>query len=249
MEPCSVLVLGPIQVRTDDGPIAPGGAVSCAILAALVIGAGHAVPDDVLVDAAWQSQPPPDPEHSLHSQITRMRSILGREAVERARGSYALTVDPEAIDAVRFERLSGRARSCEDPSETRALCLEALDLWRGAPFGALADREFLQLESYRLEEIRLDVIETCFAADLDLGRHHEIVPALRAAVVQTPFRETLWEQLIIALDLSGRQPEALRAFDEYARFVRDELGISPGERLGTLRDAIVASRGPGQPTA
>ncbi|MBT8212908.1 MAG: AfsR/SARP family transcriptional regulator, partial [Acidimicrobiia bacterium] len=190
----------------------------------------------------WSDHPPSDPEHSLHSQITRLRRVLGLEAITRNGHSYTLNADPDDVDSTRFERLASTAGDSSDPAGVRAVCLEALGMWRGAPFGDLADREFLQLEAYRLEEIRLNVIETCFDADLDLERHHEVVASLRAAVTQYPFREVLWRQLVTALDRSGRQPEALRAYDEYATFLRAELRIQPGTELQDLRDAIVAGR-------
>ena len=242
MEPCTYLVLGPVMVRTPNGPECPGGPVTRAVLAALLIAANHAVSQELLIDEAWGDDPPHDPGHSLHSQITRLRSLLGPDVVTRSGHAYTLCVEPGELDATRFEQLAARAGEEGDPASTREICLDALDLWRGAPFGDLADRDFLRLETYRLEEIRLNVIETCFDADLELDRHHDIVPSLRAAVTQYPFRETLWRQLVAALSRSERQPEALRAYDEYASFLRAELGIHPGEELQRLRDAIVAGR-------
>ncbi|NNF69728.1 MAG: AfsR/SARP family transcriptional regulator [Acidimicrobiia bacterium] len=248
MEPCRYLVLGPMLVRTPEGQLeAPGGPVTRAVLAALLIAANHAVSQDLLIEETWGDGAPHDPEHSLHSQVTRLRRLLGPEAITRSGRSYTLTVADDSIDAMRFENLAGQASDAEDADTTRALCLEGLELWRGAPFGDLADRDFLRLETYRLEEIRLNVIETCFDADLELGRHQEIVASLRAAVTQYPFRETLWGQLVTALGRSGRQPEGLRVYDEYASFLRSELGIQPGVAMQRLRDGIVADRA--QPTA
>src|SRR6185503_4700366 len=67
-----------------------------------------------------------------------------------------------------------------------------------------------------------------------------LVAALRAAVADNAFRERLWGQLMLALYRSGRQADALEAFQEARRVLADELGLEPGPELRRIQDAILA---------
>ena len=147
---------------------------------------------------------------------------------------------PREVDAAVFEGLVNRAVAAGSPEDTRSLCKQAIALWRGVPYGDLADREFLRLEVRRLEEIRMEAIEACFQADLELGRHREIVGSLRSAVSEFPFDERLWEYYMLALRESGRHAEALQAFEDLEAILRTELDIEPPEQLRELRATIAA---------
>src|SRR6185437_10722812 len=77
-------------------------------------------------------------------------------------------------------------------------------------------------------------------ADLARGRHAEVCAELEALVVAEPLRERLRGQLMLALYRSGRQAEALEAFQQARRVLVDELGIEPGRALRELQQAILA---------
>src|SRR5262245_65724670 len=133
-------MLGPFEVRTDDGFIAdvPGARLR-ALLIALALNPGHVVPKATLLDWIWGDHPPPsDAANALQRLVSRLRKALPEGLVEGQTDGYRLKVEPDAVDAVRFERLVGQARNDEDPRRLR----EALALWRGAgmPDGGLPDR-------------------------------------------------------------------------------------------------------------
>ena len=103
-------VLGPLEVEGPDGPLPVGGPVPRRILCALLVRPGAVVPVDSLLDAAWGDDPPPSAERTLISHITRLREALARVGgaappkLEHRGGGYRLVVEPEAVDAVRFEQ-------------------------------------------------------------------------------------------------------------------------------------------------
>ena len=181
-----IRVLGPIDVLGTSGVVAVGGRHARALLGALVVGVGHAVPIDHLREVVWGQDPPESVDNTLQSNVSHLRHVLGPDAIVRVDGSYELTTEPSNIDAVRFETLLADAAASSDDSERRDFGRQALDLWRGRPFGDLADDEAFKLDAYRLEELRLTAMEICLEADLALGNHELIVGELEAAVEENP---------------------------------------------------------------
>jgi hypothetical protein len=76
-------------------------------------------------------------------------------------------------------------------------------------------------------------------ADLALGRHAALVAELDELAAEHPLRERLRGQLILALYRSGRQAEALAAYQSARRVLVDELGIEPSAALQELERAIL----------
>ncbi len=230
-------VLGPVQVRSDAGLVSPGGSVTRTLLADLLLHVGRIVSYDRLLYDIWGDDSRPA-LHRLHALVGRLRHAIGPDLIEQVDHSYVLRAHPAEIDAHRFETLIERAALAEVPEEARALCLEAFDLWRGVPYGDLADRDFLRLEVTRLDEVRVNGLEVCVEADLALGRHRQIVGSLRNAVTEFPFNERLWLGYLTALLRSGRRPEALKAYRELEGLLDRELAMEPGEGLQALREEI-----------
>src|SRR3984957_8436600 len=125
-------MLGSFHVRADDGVLAdvPGARLP-GLLIALALEPGHAVPKATLVDWIWGERPPSEAANALQRLVSRLRKALPDGAVEGQTDRYRLPTDPDAVAAVRFERLVGQARNGEDPGRVRLL-REALALWRGA---------------------------------------------------------------------------------------------------------------------
>ena len=233
-----IRVLGPIDVLGTSGVVAVGGRHARALLGALVVGVGHAVPVDHLREVVWGQDPPESVDNTLQSNVSHLRHVLGPDAIVRVDGSYELTTEPSNIDAVRFETLLAAAAASSDDSERRDFGRQALDLWRGRPFGDLADDEAFKLDAYRLEELRLTAMEICLEADLALGNHELIVGELEAAVEENPYRELLWFLLIEALEAGFRRVEALRACARL-RGVLAEVGIQASDELTALEQRIL----------
>jgi DNA-binding SARP family transcriptional activator len=153
-----------------------------------------------------------------------------------------LEVPPDAIDITRYEAAVAAARQAAAdgrPEEAVAGFREALGLWRGPALAEVAGSTFATAEAIRLDQGRVTTIEECMAAELACGRHREVLPELEALVHEHTLRERLWELLMLALYRSGRQPEALRAFQDLRSRLGDELGLDPSPALMELERAIV----------
>lgn len=233
-----VRVLGPIDVLTGDVECSVGGHQPRALLGALVVGAGHAVPTDHLQWVLWGDAPPASADVTLQSYVSHLRHLLGPEGITSADHSYELSTNAVDIDAIEFERLVRQADADrQHPDRCWQRCREALSLWRGVPFGGLADDEAFVIEVRRLDELRLAVMEFGLEAELALGRHDLVVGELEAAVAEHPYREHLWILLIKALAQGDRRVEALRACRDL-RHTLGELGLGAVAELAEIEQGI-----------
>jgi DNA-binding SARP family transcriptional activator len=231
-------ILGPLEVEGPAGSVAVGGLRQRALLAVLLLNSGRVVGTDRLVDQVWGENAPKTATTSLHNAISRLRRELGPDVLATQAPGYVLRITPEQVDANRFESQLRAARRAAP--EARCDLIEgALRLWRGPALAEFTFEPFAAPEIRRLEELRVVAIEERIEADLELGRHGDVVGELEGLVKEHPLRETFRRQLMLALYRSGRQAEALDVYqDARTRFV-DELGIEPGPELKRLQAEIL----------
>jgi DNA-binding SARP family transcriptional activator len=240
-------ILGPLEALDGDRLVTLGGPRQRALLAVLLLNANETLSGDRLIDELWGERPPPTAAKTVQVYISRLRRALGDARGEgtiatRDHG-YELGLDPERLDAHRFERLvaEGRSELAAGRSARAASTLEgALALWRGPPLADLAFELFAQREIARLDDMRAAALELLTDAELALGHHAELVGRLERLVAEHPYRERFRAQLMLALYRCDRQAEALQAYHDARRVLGEELGIEPGERLRELERAILA---------
>jgi DNA-binding SARP family transcriptional activator len=231
------LVLGPVEARLNGTAVPLPRRQHRALLAALVVHAGEVVSTDRLVDDLWGEAPPASAMGSLQNAVWQLRKTLGADLVVTKAPGYALAVDPESIDARRFERLLSESAG-QQSAERAATLREALGLWRGPALADVADAPWAETEASRLEALRLTALEERIDAELGLGLHAPLVAQLEALVAEHPLRERLARQLGLALYRSGRQADALEALRR-ARDRLDELGLDPTAELRQLERDIL----------
>lgn len=221
-------ILGSLQVCDDGREIPVGGGKQRALLACLLVKPNQPVAEDALIEALWTGRRPAKAVDNLHVLVSRLRKALGSDRIVREGGGYAVRVDDDELDLTRFERLRAEGRPAE-----------ALAVWRGAPLVDFTYDDWAQAEIRRLEELRLTVLEQRIEADLEDGKHAELVGELRSLVAEHPLREGLRRQLILALYRSERQAEALAAYRDARRMLDDELGLEPSPALRELEGAVL----------
>jgi predicted ATPase/DNA-binding SARP family transcriptional activator len=192
------------------------------------------VSTEALAEAVWDCALPADVPNALQTLVSRARRALGEAAaVEQSAAGYRLAVTSDDVDALRFERLVAEGAVAE-----------ALALWRGP---ALADAgDFAEPFARRLEELRLDATVTFLTGELDAGRGAALVGELEVLVAELPLHEKLAGLLMRALAATGRQADALAAYEALRARLADELGIDPGREaqavhLEVLRGEIAAA--------
>src|SRR4051794_1155796 len=236
-------ILGPLEALDGTRPVALGGRRRRAVLAALLLHPNEALSNERLVDELWGEAPPANALKTLQVNVSRLRKDLPDDVLVTRGHGYELPVEPEALDASRFEGLldEGRAELAAERPERALEALErALSLWRGPPLADLAYEPFAQAEIARLEDLRVAADEQLVDAKLALGRHGDVVGQLERLVEEHPYRERLRAQLMLALYRADRQADALQAYQDARRQLVEELGIEPGERLRELETAVLA---------
>jgi DNA-binding SARP family transcriptional activator/tetratricopeptide (TPR) repeat protein len=237
------LILGPLEVRGEQGVVALGGNKLRGLLAVLLLQANKPVSAERLALALWGQDAPSGVTKTVQVTVSRLRKALGdRVVIATTPAGYCLQMQPDELDATRFERLvedGARALDSGQPLHAAAVLREALSLWRGPPLADLAFEPFAPAEIARLEEQRLAALEARIEADLAAGRHSELVGELRRLVAVDPTRERLAAQLMLALYRCGRQADALEAYQDTRRALIADVGIEPGSRLRELQEAIL----------
>ena len=241
-------LLGPVQVVRAGREIRLGGPRPRAVLALLVLEAGRVVPAGRLVEEVWRGSPPPGAAKTLRSYVSRLRALLNPDATLAARGGgYVLRLDPDVVDAVRFEQLVGAGQAVLGGGAAAAAAgrfRQALGLWRGRALADVCEVETLAREAARLEELRLAAVEGRIEADIALGLHAEVTGELEGLVAEYPLRERLWRLLVLALYRAERQADALTAYRRARDMLAAELGLEPGEDLRRLEQAVLRQEVP-----
>ena len=231
-------LLGPLEVTSDGTPLELGGPKQRALLALLLLDAGRAVSTDRLIGALWGEQPPRTAATSLQNFVSQLRKLLGPDLIATKPPGYLIRIEPSQLDLNRVQTLWNEAKTVS-ASERGPKLRDALAHWRGPPLEEFAYEPFAQNEIARLEELRLTLLEERLDAELEAGEPGELIGELEALVGEHPLRERFREQLMLALYRSGRQAEALEAFQQGRRALVEELGIDPSPRLQQLHGAIL----------
>jgi DNA-binding SARP family transcriptional activator len=243
--------LGPLEVRGRDGLLHVGGPQIRTLLALLLARPGQVMSLSTLVSSLWSGDAPPSAERTVRTYMSRLRHALAPIAGRTPSGQlvvatppgYLLRADPLSVDASRFEQLAlaGRhALTRNDPLAARSHLREALALWRGEAYAEFADVPLLRTEASRLEELRLNTVENRMQSELKLGLGSDLVAEMDSLVSSHPLRERLWVQYMIALYRSGRQAEALSAYQRARAYLADELGLEPSGELADTHRKILA---------
>ena len=234
-------LLGPLSVRDDEAPVRVTGKLRRTLLAALLLDAGTPVSADRLAGLLWGPDAAAGTSAALHTQLMRLRQALGDEDRIRAvPPGYLIDVEPGELDLHVFaeQYAAGRRELAErEWTEASRRFGAALAVWRGRPLAdipALAEDPRIR----ELEETHLHALHGRIEAELNLGRHHELLGELRALTTQHPRREAFHGQLMLALHRAGQPDEAAAAYDEYEKSLLEELGIEPGAELRALREAV-----------
>ncbi|MDL2079117.1 BTAD domain-containing putative transcriptional regulator [Streptomyces sp. GXMU-J15] len=240
MDPVRYRILGTTQALRPDGtPLPVGGARLRALLSALALRGGRAVPVQFLVDEVWGADPPADAPGALQALVGRLRRGLGADAVESVDGGYRLAARPDDIDLHRFDRLTAdglRALADGDPAKAAGVLDDALALWHGPALADLPDRT---AEAARWETRRLDALRARHTAALALGQAEQALPELTALCDSHPLDEPLQALRLRALRDLGRPAEALAAYDDVRRLLAEQLGSDPGPELRELHAELL----------
>jgi DNA-binding SARP family transcriptional activator len=122
-----IRLLGSLEVREGEHVLDVRRRQQRALLAALALRAGEVVSTDRLIVDLWGERAPASATGSLQNTVSALRKTLGRDVLVTQPPGYRLAVEPEDVDANRFERLLAQALDAE-PARRASLLQEALAL-------------------------------------------------------------------------------------------------------------------------
>ncbi|MFI1678086.1 BTAD domain-containing putative transcriptional regulator [Streptomyces sp. NPDC020607] len=235
-------VLGPVRAWRGEEQLSAGSPQQRAVLAALLLRNGRTATAAELIDALWGDEPPSQALAAIRTYAARLRRVLGPDVLVSEAGGYAVCgLAEDALDLAVAEDLwaeAERARASGDLAAARHALNKALDLWDGEPL-ANVPGPYAEAQRTRLEEWRLELLESRLDMDLKQGCHAEAVSEITALTAAHPLRERLRELLMLALYRSGRQAEALAVYADTCRLLADELGVAPRPSLVELQEGIL----------
>jgi DNA-binding SARP family transcriptional activator len=256
-------VLGALAVRENGISITPTASKPRQVLALLALHADQVVPVSALIEELWAGEPPRSARTTLQTYVLQLRALIataleqgadpeGAEPAGPVRtakdvlvtlpGGYLLNSNGGTSDVREFDRLAGkgyRAMDAGDFPGAARLLREALSLWSGPAFADVQGGVQLDMETRRLEEIRLCALDQRIDADLRLGRHRELLAELTVLVSRYRTHENLHGQFMLALHRSGRRGEALDVYQRLRGTLVRELGLEPSASLRRLQRAIL----------
>ncbi|GAA2547475.1 MULTISPECIES: AfsR/SARP family transcriptional regulator [Streptomyces] len=246
-------VLGPVRAWRDDEPVNTGSPQQRALLAALLLREGRTATAAELIDALWGEEPPQQALAAVRTYASRLRKVLDAGVLVSESGGYAVRgLGEGALDLAAAQELAAeaeKAKNTGDLCHARQVLNRALSLWDGETLAGVPG-PYAQAQRVRLEEWRLQLLESRLDMDLEQGCHAETVSELTALTAAHPLRERLRELLMLALYRSGRQAEALAVYADTRRLLADELGVDPRPGLQELQQRILrADPGLAEPSA
>ncbi len=242
-----VRLLGPVELVGEAGPLQLGGEKERTALAAIAVARPHPVDRDRMIAALWDEEPPRTAVKSMQAYVSRLRSVVG-DAITSSGTGYTLhaEVDLETVEQLVAE---GHRRLADGDAALAAQQFgDALQRWTGPSLSGVAATAAMELERARLDELARATAENRIAALLDAGHGPALVGELEVMVGEEPLRELRWAQLLRALHRSGRQSEALRAYQRLRATLAEELGIDPSPELQELERRILTHEAPPGPT-
>ncbi len=238
-----VSLLGPVELRTEAGPVSLRRGRQPLLVAALALRPRLVVATRQLVDSLWPAELPRDPDNTLQQLVSQVRRALQADGAALATepGGYRLDVADGDIDAARFEaELDGarNALAAGDGPGAATLATRALGRWRGPALGGvgagpLADQAAL------LEQRRLAAGLVLADARLATGDAAAAVDQLAALVAAHPYDEELWSRYLMALGASGRANEAVHRYEDLCQRLAEDRGLSPGPLLRDLHGRLL----------
>jgi len=246
-------LLGRMCIDGPDGSMTPSAPKQRQVLAMLLLNPDRVVPIDWLVEELWEDRPPPSARPTLQTYVYQLRRTLGlgsrRGGREQTRlitwqtGYHLQLCADDTLDVIDFQAgvQRGRAEMADGRLAEAAETLRGtLDLWRNTALVDVAVGPLLSVEAARLGETRMSALVLRFEADLELGRHEQLVGELTALAAANPTHEGHSAMLMKALHRCGRRDQALEVYRRMRTELVNRLGVEPAGETQRLHQAILA---------
>ncbi|OBA65132.1 BTAD domain-containing putative transcriptional regulator [Gordonia sp. 852002-10350_SCH5691597] len=234
-------LLGPVAAGVSaapDSPLTPDDLVAVPgirakrLLASLALAGGRTRSTERLIDDVWGDDPPRSPGAALHTQISRLRGVLGAGRIEASGSGYRLVGARTDIEIVDDLIARGTATALDD----------AASWWRGDPGDDLGDEAAPLIGEIRARaghvEDTLNRARSTVA--MNAGDYTTARELAEERCARDPLDETAALDLMRALAGEGRIADALAVYAALRRRLSTELGVDPGSTITEFHNALLA---------
>ncbi|MHC5704353.1 AfsR/SARP family transcriptional regulator [Streptomyces tirandamycinicus] len=242
----TIRLLGPVSLMRDTVPTPIRGQRQRRFLASLALRPGQVVSKETIIEDSWDGEPPLTVSGQLQTSAWMVRTALSdaglpRDVLGSHERGYELRTPPESVDLFAFREKVRAARELHARGEHKEAAERldsALALWNGPAIADVTSSR-LRLRAETLQEERTAAFELRALVDVGLGRYGDAIAQLSELVCRDPLREDLCVSLMKAYYAEGRQADAIQVFHRAKNILRDQVGISPGERMTRVMQAIL----------
>jgi TolB-like protein/DNA-binding SARP family transcriptional activator len=234
-------LLGPFELRGPDGSIDLSSKKLAALLAFLACTAPQAHSRDKLMTLLWGSHFEAQARQNLRQALTRLRRVLGDDALISTGESVSLQPSAIACDVARFEELVSEG--------SRDALTYAVGLYRGSLLAETeipeeAWTEWLGAQRQRLEGVALDAMVKLGDQELEAGNHESALNAANRATAISTLREDAHRLIMRALAAGGRRADALKHYEDLTALLKHELAVEPDPSTRSLAADLRKSHAP-----
>ena len=198
-----------------------------------------------LVDAVWLGEPPKAPDSALSALLSKLRSLLGREAVAGRDDPRLVLPTDSYVDLEAAAEQLHEAESATALGDWHRAWAPARAALHTAARDFMPGHDALWIDEIRrdLEDVRLRALECVAEAGFGLGGPELAATerAGRALIDASPFHESGHLHLMRVLAARDNVAEALLVYDRLRRSLREELGIAPSTRIQELHMQLLRS--------
>lgn len=242
-----VHLLGPFAVATDGAPVPPAelGSRKGRTLLKLLLGhRGAPVAIDTLAEVLWGELPPAHLEANIATLVSRLRALLGADAIAGGPGGYWVVAGPRLrIDLDEAGHLVDEAEArlaAGEPALARSASLQALALLgRGRVLEDEPDPVWAEPAQREAEGLLGRGRRAAWRAALELGDHAGALEWAAAAVAADPYDEEAHRAVMLAHYCAGEAGAALAAYEQLRGTLLEELGADPGPDTEALYLAVL----------
>ncbi|MFA7467364.1 MAG: response regulator [Desulfotomaculaceae bacterium] len=198
---------------------------------------GRAVAKDEIIDQLWPEAEVEKAVHQLHNGIYYIRKTLEKYGIERSlisiHGSYSMKLGVVDLDVLLFRACFIRIKNNPATED-----LKALDELYTGEYMEGADWRWAEIERERLSRQYGQVVVGLSQAYIEKKEFNRAGELLLKAFNRNPYEESVTELLLKLYRMTGDKAKAARHFMEYARILKQELGIKPQENIQKIYASI-----------
>ena len=240
-------LVGTFAVACGGTPVAGpdlGSRKARTLLKLLAVERPRTVTADRIAEVLWGAAPPAGPAENIATFVSRLRRILGADAIHGGRTGYRLGPPPavqvDLDEAGRWADEAERRLATAEPALAVAAATRGLDvLAAGLVLEDEPDAEWAQPARAEQAELLRRVRHVLAEAALAAGDPSAAAAAAVAAVSDDPYDERARRALMRGLAAGGEPARALATYAELRDLLAEELGADPAAQTQQLHLAVL----------